>query len=587
LQTNNADPALVTEIYLSTTAYPNRSISNILELLKEGDAIYLQQSSDDNVFINANINGPSVDNGSFFTVPVSIVSSGDPFNINSFTDLIVYHSGGGGGGGSVTEGDVFSIAAGSTLGLEQALLANAGQPGKTVLAVGFTDTGKVQGTSLGEGNVVEVYANGADFNNGVVLYREFMNFGETICFTGLGLGAIITASQGFYGFCEQESGNDISPMPLLSYGLSFTSTFFFAFRQSENLPPANANQGWVHVVAGPLKTSVTLKRGTGVVVGGQENIEVEPWSYLRLFTNGNTEFILEATNPIMACIAARMDNDGSGRYSDSRLIMPLTNDGITWPRSGNVSAPFDNTLVNYYVRDGATGSFVVSPGSPVDFDGSSGTGANDSDYEPDGATRVKAVGLVSAYSGADGAGSEATPLMPTSAMSQVVAQPIFIRDSGDGGNSGIAIASPYEGTAKIYAWNFTTGELDLAYTVPLLRNKGGTATRNDQNFPSSGQVANEATVGTVPLVGNLNPGLIIADVPITVVTQSDLRPSGGWPLLRSQNGTTTEAIRNNDDETLSLGITPDSLKAEITEGTDGLLYKRTVGPGGVETWEQA
>ncbi len=59
---------------------------------------------------------------------------------------------------------VGAIAAGSTLGLEQALLANAGQPGLTVLAVGYTTSGNVMGVSLGDGNVIEVYASGADFN---------------------------------------------------------------------------------------------------------------------------------------------------------------------------------------------------------------------------------------------------------------------------------------------------------------------------------------------------------------------------------------------------------------------------------------
>ena len=77
-----------------------------------------------------------------------------------------------------------AIAQGATLGLEQALLASAGQPGLTVLAVGYTTSGKVQGVSLGAGNVVEVYASGADFNAGAVLYREFLGFGEPICFTG-------------------------------------------------------------------------------------------------------------------------------------------------------------------------------------------------------------------------------------------------------------------------------------------------------------------------------------------------------------------------------------------------------------------
>ena len=584
LQFNNTDPALVTEIYFSTTAYPNRSVSNILELLNQGDALYLQQSSNDDVFINANISGPAVDNGSFFTVPVTIESSGIAFPINSFTNLIVYHSGGGGGTGGVTEDDVNAIAAGSTLGLEQALLANAGQPGLTVLAVGFTDTGKVQGTSLGDGNVVEVYANGDDFNAGVVLYREFMSLGEPICFTGLANGAIITASQGFYGFSEQLNGSNESPMPLLSYGLSFKSSFLFAFRDSNN---NGDNRGFIRVVNGPLKSLVSLTRGDGTPVNTeagngtpQTDIEVAPWGFLTLQTDENTEFIVSSTNPVMACIHAEMRTVGP-RYHDSRLVMPLTNDGITWPRSGNVSAPFNGTLVNYYVRDGATGSFTVNPGSPDDFDNE--TGANDSDYEPDGATRVRAIGLISAYSGADSAGLEASPLMPTSAMSQVVAQPLFIADSGDGGNSGVAIASPFVGTAKVYEWNDVTKTIDLAYTVPLNRGAAVTvATRDDQNIPSAGLIANETVEGTVQLDGQLNAGIIIADVPITAVVQN--ADSGLRPPVRSQNGTTTDSIVNNNDETLSLGITPADLKAEITTGEDGLLYRRVVAAGGVETW---
>ena len=70
----------------------------------------------------------------------------------------------------------FSKAAG--LAVEQDLYARAGQPGFTVLAVGPCTSGKVQGTSLGAGNVVEVYASGTDYESGNVLYREFMGAGE-------------------------------------------------------------------------------------------------------------------------------------------------------------------------------------------------------------------------------------------------------------------------------------------------------------------------------------------------------------------------------------------------------------------------
>ncbi|MEM9700238.1 MAG: hypothetical protein AAF943_15775 [Pseudomonadota bacterium] len=485
--------------------------------------------------------------------------------------------------------DAASVAAGSTLGLQQGLLAEDGQPGLTVLAVGYTTSGKVQGVSLGAGNVVEVYANGTDFNAGAVLYREFMNFGEPVCFTGLSDGAIITSTQGFYGVSEQVDGGDESPMPLLSYGLSFNFTFFFGFRNCNSYNPGGTggNQGWIHVVNGPLSNVIKLTFGDGTTVQGQENIALAPWEYRRLYTDGNVEYILEGTQNMMACHHANMDLSPHGRFYDSRLIMPLTNDGITWPRSGFISAPYNNTQVAFYVRDGAEGIINstagtgVSPGSPVDFDAGIGvgTGASDQDYEPNGATRVQAVGLVSAYSGADSAGLEASPLMPTSAMSQVVAQPFFVQDNGDGGNSGVAIASPYEGTAKVYSYNTGTGALDLQYTVPLTRSGVTVTSKEDQKHPAAGLVANEATA--VALVGQLDPGVVIADVPITVVSQAGVVDTA--TTLRSQNGTTTTNIAHEDDETLMLGITPASLKAEIVEGADGIIYRREV-TGGTETW---
>lgn len=471
------------------------------------------------------------------------------------------------GGGSTDIDTVAAIAKGAALGLEQSLLASAGQPGRTVLAVGYTNTGKVQGISLADGNVVEVYASGAQFNAGNVLYREFMSLGEPIVFTGLSNGAIITSTGGFYGCSDQLSGSNESPMPLLSFGLAFTNTFAYGFRNS------NYGDGYFRIVNGPLPSKVTLYNNTGSVVRSQQDIELDAWEYMPFDMDGNNEYQIVSDNPIMACVHARMSNNS---FYDARLVMPVTSDGITWPRSGFVSAPYDNTAWDYYVRDGAKGSSSTSPGSPTDFDGV--TGAGDQDYEPNGATRVLATGLISAYSGADSAGLEASPLMPTSAMSQVVAQPFEVTDSGDGGNSGVAIASPYEGTAYIYAWNFTTSQLELAYTVPLTRTNAA-VTREDQNHPAAGLVANESSA--VALVGTLNPGIVVADVPITVVTQS---AAPGSQTYRSQGGATASAIAMDDDETLMLGHTPPEKAVEIREDANGLLRKRVIDSSGVETW---
>ena len=283
--------------------------------------------------------------------------------------------------------------------------------------------------------------------------------------------------------------------------------------------------------------------------------------------------------------------DANQRFYDARLVMPLTNDGMTWPRSGYVSAPYNNTTSKYYVRDGVTGDFpLLNPGSPVDFDASNSTGASDSDYEPRGCTRLMANGLVSAYSGADSAGLEASAMIPVAAMSQVVAQPFFIDDSSDGGGSGVSIGSTAVGTAKVYEWDAALGKAVLKYTVPLNRGETGQGiaptTPEDQLIPCAGQVANEPTLSddtsVVQLEGQLNPGYVEADVPITVIAQNadpNLKPD-----VRSQNGTITTGFISDDDETLMLGWTPAEIKAEITTDTDGFTRKRVIDNTGTVTF---
>jgi hypothetical protein len=99
-------------------------------------------------------------------------------------------------------------------------------------------------------------------------------------------------------------------------------------------------------------------------------------------------------------------------------------------------------------------------------------------------------------------------------------------------------------------------------------------------------VANEPTLDADPsviqLVGQLNPGYVVADVPITVIAQNS--DPGLIPPIRSQNGTTTQGIVSDDDETLLLGWTPPQKKAEITEDTDGYTRKRVLDNTGAVTW---
>ena len=247
-----------------------------------------------------------------------------------------------------------------------------------------------------------------------------------------------------------------------------------------------------------------------------------------------------------------------------------------------MSAPFSGTAVDYYSVDGTEGSFTVSPGSAVDIQ--SATGQSATDYRPQGFTRFKAVGFVVAHSGADGAGRDATPAVPITALGQIIAQPFHIEDSGNGDQTSVTIFGPYVGTARVYEWNDTTGELDLAYTVPLNRQGVTVSTQADQFHPTAGQVSNEPDTGVVALVGQLGPGVVIADVPIAIISQSN---SPLTDTVRSQNGTPTTTIINDDDETLMFGITPASIAADIRERGDGVLVRQNINASNVGTWEVA
>ncbi len=457
-------------------------------------------------------------------------------------------------------------------------LACNGQLAKTVLAVGYTTSGKVQGISLDSGNVVNVYSNGEDFLNCVPLYTENMRRGEPICFTELPNGAIITSTKGFYGFSEQIDGNNESPMPLLLYGLAFKKTSFFGFRNFEQ------NNGLIRILNGPYTNTIRLTDGNGNVILGQSDITLTPWEYTTLSGNGNIEYILEGSELMMACLHAQMGAASPGFY-DSRLIMPMTDDGIVYPRFGQLTAELGGTFSEYFVRDGAEGNFITSPGSVSDI--STITGASDARYSPDGATRIFSNSGVSTFSGADNQGLEATPLMPTKKLSQVVAQPLRVTNVNNDAQSSIAIASPYRGTAEIYEWNFGTQSLNTtpSYTIEINRNIPPITTLADQNHPAAGQLTSQVFVGDasrVPLTSDLNPGLIISDVPILVITQSrDTNPNY---QIRSQNSSTTNGIINQDDETLSFGITPDDIRAVFRiDPNDGLRYRLEV-VGGIDTW---
>ena len=88
-----------------------------------------------------------------------------------------------------------------------------------------------------------------------------------------------------------------------------------------------------------------------------------PFETVVLFTAGNGEYRIEATQPVFVCIAA----DGGGY--DPRILPPLSTEIIGHYRSGYCSAVETNTEVTWYSQDLTFGKFTINPGSPVNLSG--------------------------------------------------------------------------------------------------------------------------------------------------------------------------------------------------------------------------
>jgi hypothetical protein len=508
-----------------------------------------------------------------------------------------------------------------------------GNIGRTVLAVGyvasdyvqsdpgnpkpFEERGAVQVTSLGDGNAVLVYDNGNDYLAAIPSQGPFfLADGETFVIEVCEPGNIITMSEGGYGYSEQRRTNGSttyeSPMPLLSLGLAFRDTFFFAFRNSQD--PNGSNRGLVHVVCGPVPSIIKLEDGlTGAAVNGQENIEVAPFAKTTLVLDGNEEYRIRATEPIMACVHANMGT-GAQRFYDSRLIMPLTNDGITWPRSANMSSLYQNCLVRYYNNSNIQGSnntipgqfTIQGPGFPIVLDSQDATGNNLSDYDPRGATRFLAEGLVSAYSGADGQGLEATPLMPCSAMAQKIPIVGTVVNAGSGRQNCIAIASSFEGTCRLYEFDRTTRTLvlrqlldpttgQLVDDITLERRTGVTYTSElDQRGPASATVQASVGVAGSGLYGfevgsaDFEGGILISNVPVTVIVNNTQNvPGTAQTQYLGSSGQLVLGVRAKGDETLMVGTTPEEIRLNVRLAQDALYYRQTLQAGGSEVWIRA
>jgi len=499
---------------------------------------------------------------------------------------------------------------------------------------------KVQGVSLGWNNRVTVYENGDDYLNANHKYTEILGFGEPLVITDIKAGAIITSTEGFYGFSEQthrakinhtdQWGNNYDlydqrdgSMPLMSMAMSFRKTVVFASGSSQHSLAENRyelNQvfhGQVIICNGFEKSTVSFKRrtwnasGESVIeeVNGQGPRDLEPFEITYFYTHGNEEYLIESTSEVMGCIQAKMGIDPqtsihspvprTACFQFPRLIMPVNNDLLTWWSTKFTASSFDGSdFIAFRRQGGRRKESVISPYSFSDQNNPDSfyVDFKREGYSPNSAFRLKSTGTITSTTSNDMDGSGSTPGIPVEMMSQIVAQPLYISNGGAPKHSSISILSLEEGTAYCYEWSQNDKKSVLKYTIPLKKGVNGQGNVTLPEIPAAGQLVSEWQKNNVSELKNdtavvgmsgraLRPGYIYADVPIAVIVQNgDVNLRIG---TRQTGGGLTTNIQARATEVTTFGITPGYVKPEYAMSIDGTQLKRVIADNGSVKFETA
>lgn len=367
-----------------------------------------------------------------------------------------------------------------------------------------------------------------------------LNKGQNLNLT-LEAGTVFRSGKGISGFsCP-------FPMP---FGISnFSDTYFrFYALRFDNV---------VHVASAGRDSLVTLYASDETTVVDGPNF-VSAYGSTVLNCDANTEFVVVATTAIFCGTKGdRGTAEGSvNKYIDMRLVPPMSTEVIVHSRNNRLSARFANTSVTYYRRNMTTGNFTVQAGTPLNIGAATG---NQTDYNPDGWLLLGASAPIASFSGADGSGYEATPGWPLTALAQLFPILSTIGTNTSSRRASITLASPYEGTARVYDESKV-----LLGTFTLTRGTSPPATPDDQKFPASGQFNPGTTLGA-----SLSSGYVEVDVPCVCIMNFD-----GSTIFNLDAG----------DEISIPGTSPDEIKAQIRKDPDGFLRRREIDNSGNESW---
>lgn len=377
-------------------------------------------------------------------------------------------------------------------------------------------------SSCGSNNIVEK----KDPTDGSFSFVQTVDKGEKIDLT-FPAGTVLRSSKGIYGF----SGP--LPTPLGSSSFALTASQFYV-----------SSSATLNVVS--LGTEVNLSLFSGdqsTLLSGPTTIAAYQTGSFSCPSVG--EYFVSSTGPVVACV-----NEAN---SNIRPLVPMTTEILTMNTGCLVSALSATTNVTWYRRNGTTGSVVVSPGTAVAL----GAG-NDAVLSPNGWVRVVADKPISTFSSTDSIGTQSVSGYPVSQLAQLFSNPSFIDSSTSYGQSGVAIASPYEGVATVY-----TSAGVVLDTFTYVRSVAVT-TAADQQFPSGGRwKPSDVSVSTT-----WDGGWISTSTPAVCIMNS--------------SGDTTWS--SSGQEFFVLGTTPDEIEADIKKDGNSIWRRRDLSNTGVVTW---
>lgn len=359
------------------------------------------------------------------------------------------------------------------------------------------------------------------------LFVQTLGLGETVNLT-YPIGTVLRSSKGIYGF----SGP--LPTPIVPQSFALTESQFYA-----------STAGAVVTIASlGTEISVTLFSGDQVTIqSGPTSILAYETSLFTCSTIG--EYYIKATGPCVCSV-----NESGSKI---RLISPMVTEIITWNTSCVVSALTSGTNVSYFRRNGTTGTLSVSPGTQVAL----GAGSN-SNLGINGCVIVKSDAPISTFTDTDSIGTQAISGWPLSQLAQRFCNPLFIDGTASYGTSGIAIGSPYEGSATVYD---NTGTSVATFTYSRTNS---VVTAADQLYPAAGRwMPNDS--GLTELDG----GYIETTTPAACI----------------MNFSGDSTWNSSGQEIWIAGTTPEEIQAEIKKDSNGLYRRRDISVvDGSVTW---